>query len=173
MDYRIENAEQLDLVGFKRHFEGSPESRQSQVADFYIGTRLNQYALDGMAQDCVTNYEVVTDLDAEGFDYYIAKKMSPQQWEKYRMALYRDADRFEQLCVPAGLYMVCETERCQWPTVRWEELRKKAVTEWLPSSGYELREAPELLICHWYRTDEELKNSRYIEIWLPIVKRNK
>lgn len=170
MDYRIENTEQLNLVGFKRHFDGSPESRQSQVCDFYLDTRLNQYALDGMGQDCVTNYEVVMNLDNEGFDYYIAKKMSSQQWETYSAALRGDADRFEEFVVPAGLYMVCETERCEWPTVRWEALRKKAVTEWLPSSGYELRDAPELLICHWYRTDGELKNSRYIEIWLPIVK---
>lgn len=56
----------------------------------------------------------------------------------------------------------------------FEDLRKKAVSEWLPSSGYELADAPEISVIHWFYKDRdsELNNSRYIELWLPITKTN-
>jgi AraC family transcriptional regulator len=75
--------------------------------------------------------------------------------------------------VPAGLYLVCETERCKFPTARVDELRRKAVSEWLPTSGYELRDAPEIGVIHWYweEGNEKLNNSRYCELWLPIQKK--
>jgi AraC family transcriptional regulator len=171
MDYRIERTEEFTLVGYKRRFKGSPANRQGQVHCFYMDTRLNQYALDGMTQDCVTTHNVMTNFDDDGYDFYIAKKMSPADWEMYAEALEEDAERFELLTVPAGLYLICETQRCQWPVCYDEDLRKKAVTEWLPSSGYELTDAPELLIYHWFRTNDERKHQRYNEIWLPIVKR--
>jgi AraC family transcriptional regulator len=148
MDYRIERTEEFTLVGYKRRFKGSPANRQEQVHCFYMDTRLNQYALDGMAQDCVTTHNVMTKFDDDGYDFYIAKKMSPADWEMYAEALEEDAERFELLTIPAGLYLICETQRCQWPVCYDEDLRKKAVTEWLPSSGYELTDAPELLIYH-------------------------
>ncbi len=54
----------------------------------------------------------------------------------------------------------------------FEDLRRKAVSEWLPSSGYELAEAPEISVSHWYYKygDTELNQSRYIELWIPITK---
>ena len=47
------------------------------------------------------------------------------------------------------------------------------MTQWLPSSGYELTEGPEVEIVHWFykEGDEELNSSRYLELWLPIVKK--
>lgn len=171
IDYRIEQAEEFTLVGYKRRFEGSPANRQEQVHCFYMDTRLNQYALDGMTQDCVNTHNVMTNFDDDGYDFYIAKKMSAKDWKMYAEALEDDANRFELLTVPAGLYLICETQRCQFPVCYDEDLRKKAVTEWLPSSDYELTDAPELLIYHWFRTDDERKHQRYCEVWLPIAKR--
>ncbi len=171
MDYRIEQVEEFTLVGYKRRFEGSPANRQFQVHCFYMDTRLNQYALDGMAQDCVITHNVMTNFDDDGYDFYIAKKMSAKEWEMYADALEEDAKRFELITVPAGLYLICETQHCQWPVCYDEDLRRKAVTEWLPSSGYELTDAPELLVYHWFRTDDERKHQRYNEVWLPIAKR--
>ena len=43
------------------------------------------------------------------------------------------------------------------------------MTNWLPDSGYELREGPEIEVAHWYDDDRYMK--RYIEIWLPIRKK--
>lgn len=83
------------------------------------------------------------------------------------------AKEFEHLQIPAGQYLVCETERCKFPCDLEDELHRRAVSEWLPTSGYELREAPEIGVIHWYweEGNEPLNNSRYCELWLPIVKK--
>ena len=46
----------------------------------------------------------------------------------------------------------------------------KAISEWLPTSGYELRDAPEIGVIHWFWEDgnEKVNHSRYCELWLPI-----
>ncbi len=75
--------------------------------------------------------------------------------------------------IPAGKYLICETERRRYPMCLMEDLRRGAVTEWLPSSGYTLRDAPELDLIHWFweEGNEKLNNSRCCEIWLPIEKK--
>ena len=84
-----------------------------------------------------------------------------------------DAKRFEIFTVPAGQYLVCETERAVRPTLLTEALRKKAVSEWLPSSGYELADAPELAVSHWFyeKGNDAVMKNRYKELWLPICQR--
>ena len=69
--------------------------------------------------------------------------------------------------------MVCETERTQYPCDLLAGLRRQAVSEWLPASGYELREAPEVNVIHWYweEGNDKLNRSRYCEIWLPITQK--
>ena len=62
-----------------------------------------------------------------------------------------------------------ETEKCQFPTVVSPELRRKIASEWLPNSGYQLGDAPELVVTHWYR--DERRKQRYRELWIPIEKK--
>ena len=53
------------------------------------------------------------------------------------------------------------------------ELYRKAVTEWLPSAGYELADLPEFDIIHWYysETEPQVNQLRYVELWLPITEK--
>ena len=39
---------------------------------------------------------------------------------------------------------------------------------WLPASGYVLRDAPEMEIIHWYRHPRRAE--RFVELWLPVEK---
>ena len=82
-------------------------------------------------------------------------------------------NRFERVAIPEGTYLVCETERCMWPCDELEELYRRAVTEWLPSSGFELVDGPEVEMIYWpYREDDDTYNStRYAQLWLPIAKK--
>lgn len=164
---------EMALTGYKRHFTGTPAMRITQEAEFYTSTRLNQYALNGISRDCATTYNVITGFDDEGYDFYIAAKLGTWETEHLDEVLgEEDAKRFEKIVVPAGQYLVCETERESYPVMQIEELRRKAVSEWLPSSGYELADAPEVAIVHWfYEPDNDaVNNSRYVELWLPIKK---
>ncbi len=51
-----------------------------------------------------------------------------------------------------------------------ENVTKKIVTEWLPSSDFVFVNAPEVAVMHW-RPSGEREKERYIEIRLPIEKR--
>ncbi len=174
MDYRIEDKKAFRLLGYKRRFTGSPGDRAEQEADFYTETRLGQWVLQGMAHDADTQYGVLTDFDEEGYDFWIAGLVPDDLIDVCRNPEYlgeEAADRLglEPVEIPAGLWLVCETKRCRHPTEEFLALRREAVGHWLPNSGYELRDAPEIEVSHWYNDERCL--SRYVEIWLPIRKR--
>lgn len=174
MDYRIEQKPELVLTGFKRRFTGTPAEREDQECDFYLSTRGNQYMLKGMARDLDTFYNVMTNFGDDGYDFYIAAKLREGMTEKLGEILgAEDAARFETVTIPARQYLVCETERAEYPTELFADLRRRVVSEWLPSSGYELAEAPEVSVYHWYARegDDAVNRSRFVELWLPVGKR--
>lgn len=173
MNYRIEEKNAFLLTGYKRRFTGSPNDKQEQDHNFACESRLEQAILEGLCREHETIYQVLTNFDAEGYDFYFAYQF-PNWALKDLEDLPEDIQaRFSNVNVPAGQYLVCETERCQFPTAKMDELRRKAVSEWLPTSGYELRDAPEIGVIHWFweEGNEKLNHSRYCELWLPIVKK--
>lgn len=174
MNYRIEEKKAMTLTGYKRHFTGTPAKREEQEADFYVTTRVNQYILKGLSHDCDTGYNVMMNFGDDGYDFYIASLLD--EWSTNHLDLElgaEDAKRFEKIYVPKCLYLICETERTRYPVTLYEDLRRRAVSEWLPSSGYQLADAPELSIFHWFHEhgNDAVNNSRYIELWLPIEKK--
>lgn len=173
MDYRIEHKDAMLLTGFKRHFSGDPNEKNYQDHNFGCETRARQYMLDGLARDFDTTYQVLTNFDPNGYDYYIAAKLPKVTLDDFENDLGEIARWFEHLQIPEGLYMVCQTERTKWPCDLQEELRRQAVSQWLPTSGYVLRDAPEINVIHWFweEGNEALNSSRYCELWLPVEKK--
>lgn len=174
MNYRIEEKPAMLLTGFKRRFTGSPNDKQDQDHDFASRTRLQQYILEGMCRQHETIYQILTNFDADGYDFYYAYQFPSWALENLQELPEDMAAWFENVQVPAGLYLVCETQRCMFPTAQVDALRKRSVTDWLPSSGYILRDAPEICVIHWpfEEGNEELNNSHYCEVWLPVEKKN-
>ena len=173
MNYRIEEKSDMLLTGYKRRFAGSPNDKQDQDHNFACETRLEQYILEGMCREHETIYQILTNFDTEGYDFYYAYQFPKWALEDMQDIPADIAARFENVAIPAGTYIVFETERCKFPTAKMDELRMKAVSEWLPTSGYELREAPEIGVIHWFweEGNEKVNNSRFCEIWLPIAKK--
>ena len=173
MNYRIEEKPAMLLTGYKRHFSGSPNDKQEQDHNFACETRLEQYILEGMCREHEKTYQILTNFDSDGYDFYFACQFPGWALEDMRELPADFAARFENVPIPAGTYIVFETERCEFPTAKMDELRMKAVSEWLPTSGYELRDAPEIGVIHWFweEGNEKLNHSRYCELWLPIAKK--
>lgn len=172
MNYRIEEKPEMILTGFKRHFSGVPGERGEQEEQLYLTTRPLQYILKGLAGDLVTGYDVITGIGDDGYDFYIAGLLD----EYCREHLAEDgvlgeefAGRFENITIPKGTYAIFETERCAYPTDVFLELRRRIAGEWLPTSGYRLAQAPELVVTHWYTG--ERRDERYRELWIPIEKK--
>lgn len=173
MNYKIEEKKQMKLTGYKRRFTGSPNDKQDQDHNFACESRLEQAILEGLCREHETIYQILTNFDADGYDFYFAYQFPSWAIEDLDDLPADITSRFEHVDVPAGLYLICETERCKFPTARVDELRGKAISEWLPTSGYELRDAPEIGVIHWFweEGNEKLNNSRYCELWLPIQKK--
>lgn len=173
MNYRLEEKKELKLVGYKKRFTGTPKERDRQDHNFTCETRMNQAVLHWMAHDCDTSYNVFSDFDDEGYDFTIAGDLNGEGVAEIAEDMGQEvASRFEELTVPGGLYLVCETTRCKWPCDQLEELYRRAVTELLPAAGCELTDGPEVEVVHWYYKpgDEELNSKRYAELWLPVRK---
>lgn len=172
MDYRIEEKPALIFTGYKGHFEGVPNERGEQEKNFYVHTRANQYLLKGMAEDACTEYCIIKNIDEDGYDFYIANRLPDYMREHITEDTVlgaEDAKRFEDIEIPAHTYAIFETEKVKYPVLLHLELRKKIVSEWLPSSDYVLSDAPEITVTHWYRKPNDEK--RYIELWVPIEKK--
>lgn len=173
MNYRIEDKPAMVLTGYKRRFTGSPNDKQGQDHKFACETRLEQFVLEGMCREHETVYQLLTNFDPEGYDFYYAYQFPQWALEDMKELPPDFAARFENVSVPSGCYLVCQTERCQFPIEKLDALRVKAIGEWLPTSGYALRDAPEIGVIHWFweEGNDKRNNSRYCELWLPIAKK--
>ena len=75
---------------------------------------------------------------------------------------------FENIVIPKQTYAIFTTEEQAYPVNDYMDIRKRIVSEWLPANSYEIKNAPEISVYHWF--PKYAKEKRYIEIWLPIEK---
>lgn len=174
MNYRLEEKKGFVLTGYKKRFQGTPAKRCVQEEEFYGETRINQYILKGLSRDCDTIYNVITGFNDEGYDFYIAANLKEDTGNLAELLGEQEKERFEQIVIPTGTYLVCETVRERYPVMQVEKLRKRAVSEWMPSSGYQLSDAPEVAVVHWFYEagNDVVNDSRYVELWLPVERKN-
>lgn len=171
MNYRIEEKPEMILTGYKRHFTGVPGERQDQEKDMYVNTRPLQYIMQALSGSLDMNYDVITNIGDKGYNFYIAYQLT----EYYRNNLDKPgvlgkdfAVYYENIKIPKQTYAIFETERCQYPTLEYLQLRRRVAAEWLPASDYQIANAPEIVVTHWYRGENS--NNRYRELWIPIEK---
>lgn len=176
MDYRIENKPEMILTGYKRRFTGVPfgEERFNQERDFNVSTRAAQFLLCGASKDGKNQYAVVSNIDEDGYDFYIAWKLD--DWERTNLnnpeimgiENLMELFSFENITIPSTTYAIFTTKIMKKPVYDYKDLRIKIVSEWLPGSGYRFANSPEISFIHWQPIDEN--RNRYIEIWMPVEK---
>lgn len=150
MEYRIEEREAFRVVGFSMKGPMSLENCFERVPEFWGQTagEIPRLAalMDGSGPMGILG---VSACDGGNFSgYYIAaatRAPAPANMAEYS--------------VPAGTWAVFP---CRGPMPQaMQDLQRRIVSEWLPSSGYEYAEAPDIEV---YSADN-LHN----EVWLPIV----
>ncbi len=175
MNYRIETKPKMNLIGYKRRFEGMPYDalRSKQEENFFITTRAHQWILQGMSVYELSNMCVITNTDENGYDFYIAAK----PYDYFRDNLYNsdvtgidfmEKFGFEELVVPERTYAVFETKKQQMPIPEYFEIRKQIAAQWLLNEDYQMVSAPEIAVYHWGAVGGY--SERTIEIWIPIEK---
>lgn len=176
MNYRIETKPQFTLLGYKKRFEGTPydELRHKQEGDFFITTRAHQWMLKGMANDKLSDYCVITNMNDDGYDFYIAS--TTDNWERdnlYNSKVtgidFMDKFQFEEIIISERTYAIFETEKQRMPIPEYFDLRKQIAAEWLSNNEYQMINAPEIAVYRWGIVGGYTE--RTIEIWIPIEKK--
>lgn len=178
MDYRIEEKPEMILTGYKRRFSGVPygPERERQEEQFFVSTRAGQWILRGAMSasgDAATDMCMITNVGDDGYDFYYAAELD--QWTRdnlYNPAVtgfeFMHGFGLENVTVPRQTYAIFSTARQFSPLGDYLDIRKRIVSEWLPSTDWRLADGPEISMYYWFSGAE--KNNRYIEIWLPVEK---
>lgn len=158
MNYRIEHKEAFRIAGAKRHYCLDAEQSMEQVPLFWAeanqnGTMQQLCTLPTTAPCGILG--VCTCMEGKDFDYYIACATDapvPEGMEAYT--------------VPACTWAIFE---CIGPMPdAIQNLQRRVIAEWLPTSGYEYADAPDIEVY----TEGDMSAADYrCEVWLPIVKK--
>ena len=154
MEYRIEQREAFRVVGvsvpiekdMERNFEVLPQFWGKAAMDGTLGrlTELMDAQPEGILGVCDC-------ADGREWRYYIAA------------ASTKSAEGLEECTIPAATWAI-------FPGVGThqsiQELERRILTEWLPSSGYEYGCAPDVEVY----LNADPQNAKY-EVWIPVVKK--
>ncbi len=158
MNYRIEKKGAFKVVGVKQHFAMSIEDSFANVPLFWQ-TTAQSGAIPKLCS--LMNREpygvlgVSTCMNGKDFDYYIAVATQSETPEA-----------FVDYVVPECTWAIFE---CVGPMpAAIQTLQKRIVTEWLPSSGYEYANAPDIEV--YFEGNQQAEDYK-CEVWLPIVKK--
>lgn len=154
MNYRIETKEAFRIAGvcvplnkdIEKNFSVIPSKWQEVSSD---GTL--QKLVQMMDQPPMGVLGVSLCNDTQSWKYYIA------------VATSQEKSGFEEYVVPAATWAVFPGEGTNQSI---QELERRIVTEWLPTSGYEYANAPDVEV--YLNPDPD--NAKY-EVWIPVVKR--
>lgn len=156
MNYRIETKEAFRIVGPKRHYKLDVEGNFAEVPLFWqeagqagVIPRLCEL----MNSEPSGILGVSTCMDGKDFDYYISvasDKPAPEDMAEY--------------IVPACTWGIFECIGAMPKAI--QELQTRIVSEWLPASGYEYADAPDIEI---YLEGDQSSPDYRCEVWLPIT----
>lgn len=154
MNYRIETKESFRIIGVSRPLEKEIENNFMVVPDMW--------------QNAVTNGTVqklaaLMDTPPMGL-LGVSVCNNEEQW-KYFIAVSstKTSDEFEEYLIPASTWAIFSGSGTNQSI---QELEKQIVTEWLPASGYEYANAPDIEV--YINPDPE--NAQY-EVWIPVDKK--
>ena len=158
MNYRIEKRDAFKIVGVKEHFDMSLEESFRNVPLFWQKTVQSgavPQILSAMDREPYGLLGVSTCMNGRDFDYYIA--VASSRPAKEGMAEYE---------VPACTWAIFD---CVGPMpLALQDLQKRIVTEWLPSSGYEYADAPDIEV---YPEGDQMSAEYRCQAWLPVTKK--
>lgn len=155
LNYRIENKGAFRIVG-----KSYPLSREIEQNFLQVPQMWQDAVLDGTIEKIISLMNNVPQgvlgvsacSDAEEWRYYIAVSSTAAI----------DAS-LEAYIVPAGLWAVFPGAGTGKSI---QELERRIVTEWLPTSGYEFTEGPDIEV--YFNPNPE--NTAY-EVWIPVQKK--
>ncbi len=160
MNYRIEKKESFRVVGVSEHYLFSMEETFQKVPLFW-----QKVAMEGTIGKLATMMGkppfgllgVSACMEGTDFDYYIAVSTDT-----------KDLEGFAEYTIPECTWAIFECIGAL-PNAM-QSLQKRIVTEWLPASGYEYANAPDIEV---YLEGNQQADDYRCEVWLPIKKQER
>ncbi len=154
MNYRIESKEAFRIVGIS-----APLSTELEKNFAVVPTMWERAVSDGTIQKLSGKMNtppmgllgMSVCRDGEQWKYFIAVSST------------EPADEFEEYIVPAALWAVFPGSGTNQSI---QKLQERIVAEWLPTSGYEYGNAPDIEV--YLSPDPE--NAQY-EVWVPVIRK--
>ena len=152
MEFRVEKREAFPILGLsfplRSHIEENfrivPQMWEQAAAEGTLARLAAQ--MDGAPQGLLG---VSLCQDSQPWRYYIAVASSqpPGPWEAYT--------------VPASTWAIFPG---RGPASGIQQLERRIITEWLPTSGYEYADAPDLEVYQ----NPDPRDAQY-KIWIPVA----
>ena len=154
MNYRIESREAFRIVGVSVPLHKDIEENFTVIPSKWAEVSMNgtlQKLIGLMDTPPMGVLGISLCNDEEAWKYYISVSSS------------KDADGLEEYTVPAATWAIFSGTGTNQSI---QELERRIVTEWLPTSGYESGSAPDIEVY----LNPDPQNAQY-EVWIPVVKR--
>jgi AraC family transcriptional regulator len=155
MNYRIERKEAFRIVGVSEALETEIEKNFAIVPKMW-GTAATNGTIPRLAAMMegmpIGLLGVSSCNEADNWKYYIAVAST--------QAIEND---LEEYIVPSSTWAIFSGEGTNQSI---QELEKRIVTEWLPTSGYEYGNAPDIEVY----LNADPQNAKY-EVWIPVSKK--
>lgn len=153
MNYRIETKESFRITGVSVPLEKEIERNFAVIPSKWQEISVNgtlQRLIQMMDTEPMGVLGVSTCNGEEAWRYYIAVSSS------------KEGEGLEEYIVPAATWAIFPGEGTNESI---QELERRIVTEWLPTSGYEYADAPDIEVY----ISPDPQNAKY-EVWIPVVK---
>ncbi len=155
MNYRIETKDPFRIVGvsvplekeIEKNFAVIPKKWEEISADGTLQTLIQMMNAEPMGVLGVS----LCNGEEDAWRYYIAVSTS------------KKAENFEEYVVPKATWAIFSGSGTNQSI---QELEKRIVTEWLPTSGYEYGSAPDIEVY----ISPDPQNAQY-EVWIPVTKK--
>lgn len=168
MEYCIKTKEAFRIIGAKKALSTDIEENFKETPLFW-----QQVATDGTLEKLIplmTQEPKGIMGVSVGFesDFEDKKEVSNNKELSYYIAVASDQavpENMEEYIVPPFTWAIFSGQGAMPQAI--QELEKKIVTDWLPSSGYEYANGPDIELY----LDANPANAAF-EVWLPVVKTN-
>ncbi|MBQ8598937.1 MAG: AraC family transcriptional regulator [Oscillospiraceae bacterium] len=161
MNYRIEKKEAFRIVGVSCSMDRDVEKNFQQVPKLW-----QQAAVSGL----LMKLPLMMDSKVKGVLGVCACGSQEAQWKYYlSVASTQPAgEDMEEYIVPAATWAVFPAHTAgEARDKNIQGLCQRIITEWLPSSGYEYDNGPDIEVY----LDNDPEDMHY-EIWIPVVKKS-
>lgn len=155
MNYRIEKKEEIRIVGISRPLHKEIEKNFEIVPQMW-----------GKAAEDGTIPKLAALMNSQPMGLLGVSACGEAEHWKYFIAVSSTAplaDGLEEYVIPAATWAIFSGSGTN---LSIQELEQRIVTEWLPTSGYEYGNAPDIEVY----INPDPANAQF-EVWIPVVKK--